>query len=245
MDEPLYLGELATALFYLAVGVRLTRLASRTGEAPERLLGLLFLVSGTSYFVYWIPAPNPALWTPLAFAGRVLYLPAPVILAVFTQRVFRPDDAWAAWLVWGTAALLVAGVTGSALSGDFEGYSISNPWFWPEWLGYTLPFGWAGVETLHQHSQAQRRLKLGLCDPLVCNRFLLWGLFAVLQVGASIAVLGQYATYEQEGTFTAGWDFLLGAIEIGSLAPIWLVFFPPALYRRWIAGSHLPATPVA
>jgi hypothetical protein len=242
VDEPLYLGELATSLFYLAVGARLIRLASRTGETPERLLGLLFLVTGTSYFVYWIPIPS--LWTPLAFSGRVLYLPAPVILALFTRRVFRPDEAWAAWIVGGTAVLLVTGVAGSASSGDFEGYSISNPWFWPEWLGYTLPFAWAGLETLLQHSRAGRRLKLGLCDPLVCNRFLLWGLFAVLQVGASIAVLGQYATYEQEGAFTAAWDVLMGAIEIGSLAPIWLVFFPPPLYRRWVAGSQIPAAPV-
>ena len=186
MDQQLYIGELATAFFYLAVGLQLTRLASRTRETPERLLGLLFLVTGTSYLVYSFPIP--ALWTPLAFAGRVIYLPAPVIVALFTRRVFRPDDAWAAWLVRGTAVLLVVGVTGSVVSGDLEGFSISNPWFWPEWLGYTLPFGWAAGEALHQYAQARRRLKLGLCDPLVCNRFLLWGLFGVMQVGVSVVL---------------------------------------------------------
>ena len=89
MEDSLYLGELVAALFYLFAGARLMRLAAQTGEQPERLLGLLFLITGASYFVWWIPVAAAEAWeTPLVFAGRVLYLPAPVILAVFTRRVF-------------------------------------------------------------------------------------------------------------------------------------------------------------
>jgi hypothetical protein len=212
--------------------VRLARLAGRSGETPERLLGALFLVTGVSYFVYWIPLE--AWLEPLAFAGRILYLPAPVILAVFTRRVFRPEAAFAARLVQATALLLIVGVTGSTLSGDPEGFSLTNPWFWPEWVGYTLPFGWAGGEALQRYGRARRQLRLGLCEPDVCNRFLLWGLFGALQVIASLALIGEYTSYASQGEFTWTWDLTLGAIEVGSLVPMGLAFFPPEAYRRWI-----------
>ena len=235
--EALHPFELATALFYLVAGVRLARLARRSGELPERLLGGLFLVNGVSYLVYWIPID--AWLTPLAFAGRLIYLPVPVILAVFTRRTFRPQAPWARPLVHLTALLLAAGVTGSTLSGDPEGFSTGNPWFWLEWAGYTLPFAWAGAEALRRHARARRQLRLGLCEPEVCNRFLLWGLFGALQVTASLALLGQYASYESQGAFTTAWDLVMGAIEGGSLVPIWLAFFPPDFYRRWLAGPRL------
>jgi hypothetical protein len=142
--------------------------------------------------------------------------------------------------VVGIGALLVAGVAGSALGGDWEGYSISNGWFWLEWVGYTIPFGWAGAEAFNQYRQSRRRLPLGLCEPLVCNRFLLWSLFAIMQVSICLAILPQYASYEQHDLFSATWDTLIGAGEILSVATIWLVFFPPAAYRRWIEGTAAP-----
>ena len=240
MGDHAYLGELAAAFVYLIVGARLLRLASRTGEAPERLLGAMFLVTGASYIAYNLPIifDSEALWTPLNFAGRVLYLPAAIILAVFTRQVFRRESPWAAWVVYGCAALLVAGVTGSALRGDWEGYSISSPWFWLEWSGYTIPFAWAGAESLIQRGQARRRMRLGLCDPLVCNRFLLWGLYGTAATIVSLAIPLQYAAYERESVFNATWDTLINAGEILTIALIWLVFFPPAVYRRWIAGAE-------
>jgi hypothetical protein len=239
MEDQAYLGELAAAVIYLVVGTRLLRLASRTGEAPERLLGVMFLFTGAAFFVYQLPIlmDSEALWTPLSFAGRVLYLPAPFILAVFTRQVFRTESLWASWLVHGSAALLAAGVMGSVLRGDWEGFSISNPWFWPEWLGYTIPFGWAGAESFIQYRQARRRRRLGLCDPLVSNRLLLWGCFGVAQVCTSLVTLGQYAAYQRDAVFTAGWDTLLGVFEISSVALMWLVFFPPAFYRSWVSDA--------
>ena len=244
MGDHSYLGELAAAFVYLVVGARLLRLASRSGEAPERLLGAMFLVTGTSYIVYNLPIilDSEALWTPLNFAGRVLYLPAAIILAVFTRQVFRAESPWAAWLVGGCAALLVAGVTGSALRGDWEGFSTSSPWFWLEWSGYTIPYAWAGAESLMQHGQARRRMRVGLCDSLVCNRYLLWGLYGTVGAIVSLAIPLQYAAYERESVFNATWDTLINGSEILTIALMWLVFFPPAVYRRWIEGTAAPVT---
>ncbi|UCF41694.1 MAG: hypothetical protein JSW43_05035 [Gemmatimonadota bacterium] len=237
MEEQAYIGELAAGILYFIAGVRLLRLASRTGETPERLLGTMFAFTGISFLAYQLSVvvENEALWTPLNFIGRLLYLPAPFILTIFTRQVFRRDSPWASWLVYGCAALLVAGVTGSVLVGDWEGFSVSNRWFWLEWLGYTLPYSWAGTESFIQRGQARRRMGLGLGDPFVCNRFLLWGLFGAAQLCTSLGVLGQYAAYEQASVFAVGWDILLGALEILSVGLIYLVFFPPAFYRDWIA----------
>jgi hypothetical protein len=236
MEDNAYIGELLAGIVYLIAGVRLLRLGQRTGQVPEKLLGVAFLFIGTSAGLYVLPKflPFESLWTPLNFAGRVCIIPEAVIFALFTWRVFRPAERWGGWLVWGTAILLVIGVGGSAMGGDWEGFSISNGWFWLEWVGYTLPFGWAGSEAFAQYRQARRRVRLGLCDPLVCNRFLLWALFGTLQTCLALVLLPQYANYETTNQFTAMWDALYGAIEITSLVMIGLVFFPPAFYQRWI-----------
>jgi hypothetical protein len=239
MDEHAYIGELLTAVFFLVVGTRLFQLARKTGEVPERLLGALFLTSGVSYFVYVLPVliGSEALWTPLNFLGRLLYLPAPIILAVFTRRVFRPNGSWATWIVLGTVALLVVGVGGSVLTGDWEGYSVGSAWFLAEWVGYTIPFAWAGAEAFVQYGGARRRRQHGLCDPLVCNRFLLWGFFGALSVGVSLLILPMYAYYERHGQFSAFWDSIVGAGEVASIVVVWLIFFPPVSYRHWIAAG--------
>ncbi len=104
-------------------------------------------------------------------------------------------------------------------------------------MGYTIPFGWAGSEAFVQYRQARRRMELGLCAPLVCNRYLLWALFGAMQVCLSLVLLPQYATYETTNQFTATWDILYGGFVIASLVMIGLVFFPPAFYQRWINGN--------
>jgi len=236
MEDQAYIGELLAGIIYLIVGARLLRLGERTGEVPERLRGGTFLAMGVSAVLYVLPTFSrfESLWTPLTFAGRVAFFPAVVMLALFTRRVFRPDPRWGAWLVWGTAILFVTGVGGSAWGGDWEGFSISNRWFWLEWLGFTFPFGWAGSEAFIQYRRARRRLDLGLCDPLICNRYLLWALFGALQTCSSLVLLPQYSEYETTSQFTATWDTLYGVSIIASIVMIWLVFFPPAFYRNWI-----------
>jgi len=239
MEGNAYIGELLAGAVYLITGIRLLRLSQRTGEAPERLLGVCFIATAASALSYVLPnlPAFESLWAPLNFAGRIFVIPDVVAFALFTWRVFRPEARWGGWLVWGPAILLVVGIGGSAMAGDWEGFSISSGWFWLEWVGYTLPFGWASSETLAHYSRARRRKQLGLCDPLVCNRYLLWALFGAMQVGLSLILLPQYAEYEATNQFTAAWDGLYGTIEIASLVMIWLVFFPPAYYQRWINGT--------
>jgi hypothetical protein len=201
MDGHAYIGELFSAIFFVAAGARLLNLSRRTREAPEFILGAAFVLSGIGLLLYMVPYAEAFefLWTPFTFAGRALFIPVSILWALFTRAVFRPDESWATGLVWVIGALHLVGVGGSAWTGDWEGFSISSGWFWLEWTGYTLPVAWTGLEALAQYGQARRRVRLELCGPLVCNRMLLWGLFGALQVGLSIVVLFQYAAYEEAG----------------------------------------------
>ncbi len=97
-----------------------------------------------------------------------------------------------------------------------------------------LPTLWLAAEGLTHYRSARRRLRIGLSDPHVCNRFLLWGLFGVTQLGTGFAVLCLYASYASTGYISTAMDLMLGGLELGSLALVWLAFAAPAFYRRWI-----------
>jgi hypothetical protein len=242
---PAYVGELITACAYMALGVRLLVLAARSGQGPERLLAAVFVLTAVSYVVYVSPEliEHEWLWTWAALAGRVIYVPVPFLVACFTRRVFRPQESWSEWLVVAGLALHVIGVAGAAAAGDYTGYDMGSPWFWLEWGGYTLPFGWAGVEAFVRYRQSRRRRVLGLCSPLVSNRFLLWSLFGVTQVAVSLMTVGQYAGYGATGFFSKSWDTALALIEVPSLVLCYLAFIPPALYRVWVErGCEAQAT---
>jgi len=236
MEDGSYIFEVTAGALYALVGGRLWLLSRRTRQLPERLVGITFLLWGASYLLYNFPyaLEKETLVTPFFFAGRVFFDVGMVTIALFTQRVFRPDHRWAGWIVASTAALLLAGVAGSAAVGDWEGVSaLSNPWFWPEWAGMTVPFIWFGAEGLLQYRRARRRSKLGLCDRLTCNQFMLWALAGCFMIGSNVAVFLQYFEYEREACFSSAMDAAVGLFEIFTIGVIWLAFFPPASYQNW------------
>ena len=203
--ESEYFLTLFSGLFYLAVALPLLRLSARSGQSPERALGVTFLLMGISYLFYELPFPlgNEALVAPFSIAGRVFYDVSVVTVALFTKQVFHSDRAWADWLFGSTIALLVIGFAASALYGDWEGLApLGNPGFWPEWLGQSIPCAWVGLAGLSEYVKARRRLRMGLSDALVCNRFLLFSLFGFLQLGRLGVLIPMYIGYETTGVFS-------------------------------------------
>jgi hypothetical protein len=216
-------------------------------RGPWAGLGLYFALTGVSYLLYELPLflELPSLVTPMFFAGRVVYALAIVPLVLFMRLVFHPGERWASWLAWTSALCLFAGLFFSALSGDLEGMTLSNGWFWVEWVGYTVPFGWVAIDSLLSHSNAVRRARIGLCEAVVVNRYLLWAVFGALQVAVSLAFIPMYSSVSQESLIAAWADALVGGLELASLTLIWFVFFPPLAYRRWLAGiAQTSRTPV-
>jgi len=241
MSESAWIGELTAGIIYLIVGIRLARLASRTGERPERLLSNMFFFTAISYAFYVVPliSSAEALWTPFNFAGRVSYLPAPILVALFTRDVFRSESRLSTFMVYATAVLLVVGLCGSMMVNDWEGFELGSPFFWLEWVGYTIPYAWAGFEAFGQYLPSRRRRRLGLCDPMVCNRLLLWGLFGAIQVGLSLVLLQMYAEFATDSAFSTLTDGLAGVLEVISLTLVWFVFFPPRFYRKLFSAPDV------
>ncbi len=241
MDDTAYIFEVTAGALYALVGGRLWLLSRRTRQLPERLIGLTFLLWGGSYLLYNLPfiLESEGLITPCFFVARIIYDLGTVAIALFTQRVFRSRDRWGGWIVIAIAALLIAGIAGSISVGDWEGVEASsNAWFWCEWVGIALPFVWFAIEGCLQYASARRRSKLGLCDRLTCNQFMLWSLAGLFMVGSNITYLFQYLEYERAAQFSGAMDALVGGSEILTIGVIWLLFFPPAAYRNWLAGPE-------
>ena len=83
----------------------------------------------------------------------------------------------------------------------------------------------------------RRRLRLGLADALVTNRFLLWGLgIGAAGFGSLISVVVQVAS----GVSMSELPLLtLSNSMFGLVAAVlmWVAFVPPAAWRRYILGE--------
>lgn len=218
-----------------AVGARLLWVGQRTRRLPERMIGLSFLLAGTLGAGLGVAAAvgssHPA--GPWLAAGSSLAVDLGVAcLAVFTWRVFRPSVPWAAALFGASLLVLAVGFVGQLTLSGFAYGASRGLWGWVELAPRLVLYAWASGESLLQHRAGRRRVALGLADPLVVDRFRLWGI-GLLAVEGIWMVLGLARGL--------GWHFqatyvptaLLGFVCAGAL---WLAFFPPQAYQRHVAA---------
>jgi hypothetical protein len=245
MEDSAFIGGVVAGLFYFAVGLSLIRLSWRSQRPPDLLLGMSFFLWGISYACWQIPiaTANQPLTQPLFFGGRILTHAGTIFFAAFTWASFRNQSRWAKYLVFAIAISLVAGVAGSVAVGDWEGVRPSNAWWWVEWTASFVAMSWVGVEGFIEYPKARKRVQMGLCEPLVCNRFLVWGLTGVISAVYSWVLLYQTTSFEFNGSWSISLDRVNGAIEIATVALVWLIYFPPRFYQRWIAGAAPAAEP--
>jgi len=236
--EAAFILELIAGMFFIVAAVPLLRLAGRTQQIPERILGITFLLMGVSYLFYEVPyaLESEVLVVPFSLVGRLLWNASVVTTAAFTREVFHRERPWAGPLLWCVVVLLVAGLIISVQNGDLEGMApIGNPGFWFEWVGQVIPFVWVALGALAEYVSARRRARVGLSGPLVANRYLLFGCFGMFQLATVALLIPMYIGYEADnGGFTDSMDQLMGSLELLTIAIIWLAFFPPRSYRSWI-----------
>jgi hypothetical protein len=233
-----YIMQLLAGVFFLVVSVPLLHLAMRTRQRPEMLLGTAFLLFGIGYLFFQIPyiPGNEGLIEPFSLVARIVIAVGISVFAIFTQLVFRKNDAWAWWLARGCIAFMFLGIAISCLEGDLEGYMFLSGWgVWITWLAEVTPIAWVAWEGLRQHANAARRLEFGLSDRMVANRFLLWGFFGIAQLSAMLIEIPMNIGYELHGAVAPWTDAVAGLSEYASIGLVWLTFFPPKLYRNWIA----------
>ncbi len=235
MEENAYITSIIAGAFYLIVSLRLISLNRRTREQPELMFGLYFGFSGAYYIAFNLPSIfGFESWAIAAeWAIEWIYVLGVFPYLFFLRSVFRPDHIWAGVLVGLCSILLLFGTALGALYGDGI-YSLDSPWFLVQWTGYTVPCVWMCVEALLSRQGARKRVRLGLCEPIVANRYLLLALFGGFQVLACLADLSFAADISGNQAISLVSDVLLGSSEIASAAVLWLAFFPPPFYANWI-----------
>jgi len=232
MEGNAYIASIIAGAVYLIASARLLRLNRRTRERPELFLGLYFGLSGAYYIGYNVPSFfGYSSWSYSAeMAIEWVYALGVFPCLFFIRAVFRPDQAWARALVGFCSIALLAGTAFGGWS-----FSLDDPWFLTQWVGYTTPCAWMCCEALLSQRGAQKRVRIGLCAPSVANRYLLLALFGGFQTLACLADLSYASDISSGQAVTLFSDALVGGSEIASVAMLWLAFFPPPFYSDWIA----------
>jgi len=239
MEDAVYLtSESIITVAFLCAAARLLRRSAHTHAAPERLLGASFLLWGLNYPLYDVPyafGVDELVLAPFANASRISWQVGTALMALFVKQTFRKSDPHATWIVAGIVALLVGGGIGSVWVGDYGGdYPLSNPWWWLEWAGSVIPMVWISMEASVYYLKLRQHRWLGEGDALLCNRMGLWCFAGVCWTAVECVATSQYIIYELTGRWLASLSFALAALELGGVALVWLVFYPPAAYRRRI-----------
>jgi hypothetical protein len=240
-----YIGSAAAGLVYFVLGARLVRLGIRTRSAAEGLLGLSFLIWMLSYALWVITVAGqvqPALESQLHIGSRLATNLGGVGFAFFPFLVFRRGQTWAKWLSASIAICLIFGSAGSGWAGDPEGLEpLTNVWWWFDWIGEIAPAIWIGVEGLHHYGTTRTRVRLGLCEPIVGHRYLLWGIAGVFWTLLDFVIVGQYVEFWATHSWSATLDRFVGFCEIAALTMVWLAYFTPAAYQRKINAPAVSA----
>jgi len=174
---------------------------------------------------------------PVFFAGLSVTLAAVSMNYFFTWQVFRPGAAWAVILCGVGTWLLIAPIGGVvahvAVLGIDAGIRGASSWTFPIVSAALAAYGWASLESLLYFLKARRRLRLGLVEAPVCNRFLLWALasaafFSLAVLSAGLLLLG--VNPMDSGLFTLG----LGVAGLLNSVCMMLCFMPPERYLAWL-----------
>lgn len=218
------------------LGLRLLYVSFRERSLPEAALGLLLLTTapGGALVRYALVhrTPGPALVAiPFLAVGMLSML-------AFTRLVFRRSSRAALGLALGLGALTLAsaGAQALALTQPLGHHSRPNAAFV---LARVLIFGWAAFESARFRRMYVRRAALGLADPEVSNRFLL---FTVWTSALALMALGTFASALSGDLALVSWQRLVLALSrvVGGVAAvtIYLTFLPPKAYLRWLERRH-------
>jgi hypothetical protein len=244
---------LATVCFVLVsavAAVRLLLLARRTRLLPELLLGGGLL--GTAVLGYGVLIAGTILRGPEVLAteriaprvlqalGQSLHDLGVALILAFVVVVFRPHERWAKVLAGALCASLWIGQIGWEGQNGFRSARIGDG-FW--WLRYAVIWTyalWPMIESYRYYALMRRRCAIGLADPLVANRFFLWGTGALgtsLATWTSSSAIFLVHDLDRFGTWMPYIQVATATFGVATVAVYYLTFFPPAAYRRWVTGT--------
>ena len=247
------IGTLAFILVGAIVGARLLLLARRTHQRPELYVGgalFLYAVLGQPAIVASRPAGYAfGQWASLTllFIGLAANVATVGGMYAFTTLVFRPDSRLARAMVWcgtmitaGCAITLVLEAAKRELGASYSPTTKIAIALLA--LNFCAVMLWTAIESLRYHALLKKRLRLGLADPVVANRFALWGGGCLVCALSSIALIGCVAVGMNVTTDPV--PILSTAFSGSFIAVCWyLSFLAPPSYLRWVrAGAEQPET---
>ena len=240
-----WVGFLAFFVVALVVGVRLLVLAHKTRRLPEFCIGVGVLGIGPVGFGAQVAAMQvqvqgdaPGLASALAALGFMAVAAGVCCKLVFNWRVYHPERPGFIALV----ALAVVAYLAMLVAQGRLGFPAVPPFDWSYYLRISLQVGallWGSAEALRYWGLMRRRARIGLADPVVTNRFLLWGIGAFAAgFGTLVGTVAQIVT----GVPTVQEPWVLASSSAHGLVAavaMWLAFVPPAAWTRMVA-RHAP-----
>lgn len=237
MGSLIWVGFLAFFAAALAVGVRLLALCRRTRQLPELLVGIGVLGIGPIGFGGMVAGmavyeTNPTLAAWLLGVGNCAVLLGVLAQYVFNWRVYHAASSVALGFIV-LAGTYVVGIIALRI---FEiGFGPDDPTGAVRLSQNFAQVGallWGSVEALLYWVKMRRRSRLGLADPIVTNRFLLWGIGAgAAGLGTAIGTVAAIVT----GVTTLQADWVMASSSFhGFVAAVamFLAFVPPKAYLR-------------
>jgi hypothetical protein len=240
------LSMLAYSLFAWVFALRLLNTVRGTRSIPEASVatGYLFIAGiGYPMVAASIGASESLGGTTslsLQVAGIVVLRVGLAGIFVFTWQTFRAETAWAKAFtlvaIGMLAAITVHGIGELSRAPSFEAavaLEVSGPAAVASIGLAALAFAWPAAEALGYHVKLRRRQALGLANPVVVNRFLLWGIAcssSVFIAGVNLAatVAGRNILEYQPAMITSA------TLGIANSVLLILAFLPPAPYLRFV-----------
>jgi hypothetical protein len=219
------------------LGLHLLWLAFRRRSLPETLVGFFFVTTGAGgecFLLAFARQTEASLAVSMAWVGFPLLLLATAAGFAFTYTVFRRDERWALAIV-ACGILLALWGTWQQLGGLSLTPDLSAPR--PEYLvGRIACFAWGTYEGLRAYKMARRRLILGLADPVVVNRFFLFGCWFGL-MGMMPITFALSRWFARRSGLEHALELPPKLVALGMMVALVLTFFPPRKYLDWVRSS--------
>lgn len=239
MQSFVWIGFVAFFIVSLTVGIRLVALWWRNRQLPELLIGLGVLGIGPVGF--GCVTFGQILSADHETAARVVFAIGVFAASggafskyVFNYTVYHPSSQGVRNLVHGAGVGLLVCFFGTWFANGFSAvHNIDTSYF----IRTLLQVGcllWGSIEALRYWRLMRRRARLGLSDPVVTNRFFMWGVGAgAAGVGTAVGVAGQLLIGRPPleipwVTLSSSLHGLVAAVALS------LAFLPTAAYTRFL-----------
>jgi hypothetical protein len=232
-------GMLAFLVSSATIGVRLLLLHRRTSQVPELALAVGFLVGGVVGYAPETVFLSFDFFSPEVEATGLLVTQVAIRIAalsilLFTYSVFRSGVLWAKCWVTLLFGLLLLSWWMFPQTQTYAENARDQLWYDVFTVARSTCIGWGATESFIYYSKLRRRAALGLSDPVLTHRFLMWG----VGLGAMTLLMAStlLASWVGVDPTVSGWVLLESTAGMTGAVTLWLTFFPTQAYRRWVLG---------